>query len=55
MKRWPSLSLFTVVLFVIWLLLNDSLAPGQIRKSREQAQVSQAVFACACRSFPLIS
>ena len=30
MKRWPSLSLFTIVLFAIWLLLNDSLAPGQI-------------------------
>ncbi|MBA4141742.1 MAG: Na+/H+ antiporter subunit E [Nitrosospira sp.] len=30
MKRWPSLSLFTVALFAIWLLLNDSLAPGQV-------------------------
>ena len=30
MKRWPTLSLFTIVLFAIWLLLNDSLAPGQI-------------------------
>jgi multicomponent K+:H+ antiporter subunit E len=30
MKRWPSLSLFTIVLFAIWLLLNDSMTPGQI-------------------------
>lgn len=30
MKGWPYLSLFTVVLYGIWLLLNDSLAPGQL-------------------------
>jgi multicomponent K+:H+ antiporter subunit E len=30
MKRWPSLTLFTVTLFALWLLLNDSLAPGQL-------------------------
>lgn len=30
MKRWPSLTLFTVLLFALWLLLNDSLAPGQL-------------------------
>lgn len=30
MKRWPSLTLFTAILFGIWLLLNDSLSPGQI-------------------------
>lgn len=30
MKRWPSLTLFTAILFGIWLLLNDSLTPGQI-------------------------
>ena len=30
MKRWPSLTLFTVILFALWLLLNDSLAPGQL-------------------------
>jgi multicomponent K+:H+ antiporter subunit E len=30
MKRWPSLTLFTAILFGIWLLLNDSMAPGQI-------------------------
>jgi multicomponent K+:H+ antiporter subunit E len=29
-KRWPSLTLFTVILFALWLLLNDSLAPGQL-------------------------
>ena len=30
MKRWSSLSLFTIFLFVIWLVLADSLAPGQV-------------------------
>ncbi|SEO60874.1 Na+/H+ antiporter subunit E [Nitrosovibrio sp. Nv6] len=30
MKRWPSLTLFTVTLFALWLLLNDTLAPGQL-------------------------
>jgi multicomponent K+:H+ antiporter subunit E len=30
MKRWPSLTLFTAILFAIWLLLNDSVTPGQI-------------------------
>ena len=28
--RWPSLTLFTVTLFLLWLLLNDTLAPGQV-------------------------
>ena len=30
MKRWPSLTLFTAILFGLWLLLNDSVTPGQI-------------------------
>ena len=30
MKRWPSLTIFTVGLFALWLLLNDTLAPGQL-------------------------
>ena len=30
MKRWPSLTLFTAILFGLWLLLNDSATPGQI-------------------------
>ncbi len=30
MKRWPSLTLFTAILFGIWLLLNDTLSPGQV-------------------------
>lgn len=30
MKRWPSVTLFTVTLFALWLLLNDTLAPGQL-------------------------
>jgi multicomponent K+:H+ antiporter subunit E len=30
MKGWPSLTLFTVSLFGLWLLLNDTLAPGQL-------------------------
>lgn len=30
MKRWPSLTLFTAALFALWLLLNDTVAPGQI-------------------------
>lgn len=30
MKRWPSLTLFTAVLFALWLLLNDTVAPGQL-------------------------
>jgi multicomponent K+:H+ antiporter subunit E len=29
-KRWPSLTLFTATLFALWLLLNDTLAPGQL-------------------------
>src|SRR5690606_33965533 len=27
---WPSLTLFTASLFGLWLLLNDTLAPGQM-------------------------
>lgn len=30
MKRWPSLTLFTAILFGIWLLLNNSLSPAQV-------------------------
>jgi multicomponent K+:H+ antiporter subunit E len=30
MKGWPSLTLFTASLFGLWLLLNDTLAPGQL-------------------------
>ncbi|ARO88221.1 Na+/H+ antiporter subunit E [Nitrosospira lacus] len=30
MKRWPSLTLFTVMLLALWFLLNDTLAPGQL-------------------------
>ena len=30
MKRWPSLTLFTAILFGIWLLLNDSLSLTQV-------------------------
>ena len=30
MKRLPTFSLFAAVLYGIWLLLNDSLAPGQL-------------------------
>lgn len=30
MKRWPSVTLFTATLFALWLLLNDTLAPGQL-------------------------
>ena len=30
MKRWPSVTLFTVTLFALWLLLNDTLVPGQL-------------------------
>jgi len=30
MKRWPSLTLFTVSLFALWLLLNDTIAPGHL-------------------------
>lgn len=30
MKRWPSLTLFTATLFALWLLLNDTVAPGQL-------------------------
>ena len=30
MKRWPSLTLFTVMLLALWLLLNDTLAPGHL-------------------------
>jgi|SRR5690242_6555733 multicomponent K+:H+ antiporter subunit E len=30
MKRWPSLTLFTAILFGVWLLLNDSLSAGQV-------------------------
>jgi multicomponent K+:H+ antiporter subunit E len=30
MKRWPSLTLFTAILFAMWLLLNDSLSPGHL-------------------------
>lgn len=30
MTGWPYLSLFTAILYGIWLLLNDSLAPGQL-------------------------
>lgn len=30
MKRLPTLSLFAVALYGIWLLLNDSLAPAQL-------------------------
>ena len=30
MKGWPSLTLFTASLFGLWLLLNDTLAPGQM-------------------------
>ncbi|HET7062423.1 MAG TPA: Na+/H+ antiporter subunit E [Nitrosospira sp.] len=30
MKSWPSLTLFTAILFGIWLLLNNSLSAAQI-------------------------
>jgi multicomponent K+:H+ antiporter subunit E len=30
MKRWPSLTLFTAALFALWLLLNDTVSPGQL-------------------------
>lgn len=30
MKRWPSVTLFTATLFALWLLLNDTVAPGQL-------------------------
>jgi multicomponent K+:H+ antiporter subunit E len=30
MKRWPSLTLFTAILFGIWLLLNDSVSAAQV-------------------------
>jgi multicomponent K+:H+ antiporter subunit E len=30
MKRWPSLTLFTAILFAVWLLLNDSVSPGHL-------------------------
>lgn len=30
MKGWPTLTLFTATLFGLWLLLNDTLAPGQL-------------------------
>lgn len=30
MKRLPTFSLFAAILYGIWLLLNDSLAPGQL-------------------------
>ena len=30
MKGWPSLTLFTASLYGLWLLLNDTLAPGQM-------------------------
>lgn len=30
MKGWPSLTLFTVSLYGLWLLLNDTLAPGHL-------------------------
>ena len=30
MKGWPSLTLFTASLYGLWLLLNDTLAPGHL-------------------------
>ena len=30
MKRWPSLTLFTAILFGIWLLLNDTVSAGHV-------------------------